>query len=102
MLDKRVTSAIEETSILTNAVDVRVDGVQAQVDLLNRVVGRDEDHAPMSNVKVPNPKPFGGARSAKELENFLWNMEIYFQTAHIPEAEKVSITSIYLIGDVKL
>ncbi|KAL0336613.1 UNVERIFIED_CONTAM: hypothetical protein Sradi_4873200 [Sesamum radiatum] len=39
MLDKRVTSAIEEASILIDAVDVRVDGVQAKVNLLKRVVG---------------------------------------------------------------
>ncbi|KAK4397821.1 hypothetical protein Sango_1257600 [Sesamum angolense] len=102
MLDKRVTSAIEEASILTDAVDVRVDGVQAEVNLLKRVVGQDEDRAPMSKVKVPDPKPFGGARSAKELENFLWDMETYFQAAHIPEVEKVSITSMYLNGDAKL
>ncbi|KAK4381136.1 hypothetical protein Sango_2997100 [Sesamum angolense] len=44
----------------TFEVDVRVDGVQAEVNLLKRVVGRDEDRAPMSEVKVPNPKPFGG------------------------------------------
>ncbi|KAL0387745.1 UNVERIFIED_CONTAM: hypothetical protein Sradi_2656300 [Sesamum radiatum] len=53
MLDKRVMSAIEEASILTDAVDVRVDGVQAEA-------------------------------------------------ARIPEAEKVSITSMYLTGDAKL
>ncbi|KAK4403122.1 hypothetical protein Sango_1052900 [Sesamum angolense] len=82
--------------------DVRVDGVQAEVNLLKRVVSRDEDRALMSKVKAPNLKPFGGARSAKELENFLWDMETYFQVAHILEAEKVSITSIYLTGDVKL
>ncbi|KAL0368100.1 UNVERIFIED_CONTAM: Cysteine synthase [Sesamum calycinum] len=75
MLDKRVTSAIEEESILTDAVDVRVDGIQAEVNLLKRVVGRDEDRAPISKVKVPDPKPFGSARSAKELENFQWDME---------------------------
>ncbi|KAK4381519.1 hypothetical protein Sango_2961700 [Sesamum angolense] len=102
MLDKRVMSAIEEASILTDAVDVRVDGVQAEVNLLKRAVGRDDDRAPMSKVKVPDPKPFGGARSAKELENFLWDMETYFQAARIPEAEKVSITSMYLTGDAKL
>ncbi|KAK4383413.1 hypothetical protein Sango_2777100 [Sesamum angolense] len=102
MLDKRVTSAIEKTSILTDAVDVRVDGVQAEVNLLKRVVGRDEDRAPMSKVKVPDSKPFGGARSAKELENFLWDMETYFQVARIVEAKKVSISSMYLAGDVKL
>ncbi|KAK4381135.1 hypothetical protein Sango_2997000 [Sesamum angolense] len=72
MLDKRVTSATKEASILTDVVDVRVDDIQAEVNLLKRVVGRDEDCAPMS------------------------------KAARIPEAEKVSITSIYLIGDVKL
>ncbi|KAL0302206.1 UNVERIFIED_CONTAM: hypothetical protein Sangu_3114400 [Sesamum angustifolium] len=45
MLDKRVTSATEEASILTDAVDVRVDGVQAEVNLLKRVVGQDENCA---------------------------------------------------------
>jgi peptidoglycan hydrolase CwlO-like protein len=31
-----------------------------------------------SKLKVPKPKPFVGAKSAKELENFLWDMEQYF------------------------
>ncbi|KAK4381133.1 hypothetical protein Sango_2996800 [Sesamum angolense] len=83
MLDKRVTSATEEASILTDAVHVRVDGVQAEVNLLKRVVGRDEDCAPMSKVKVPYPKPFGCARSVKELENFLRDMETYFQRTRV-------------------
>ncbi|KAL0290293.1 UNVERIFIED_CONTAM: hypothetical protein Sangu_2579400 [Sesamum angustifolium] len=79
MLDKRVTSAIEEVSILTDAVDMRVDGVQTEVNLLKRVVGWDDDRAPMSK-----------------------DMETYFQAARIPEAEKVSINSMYLTGDAKL
>ena len=28
-----------------------------------------------SKVKIPEPKAFSGARSAKELENFIWDME---------------------------
>ena len=28
-----------------------------------------------TKVKVPEPKPFNGARSAKDLDNFLWDME---------------------------
>ncbi|KAK4383415.1 hypothetical protein Sango_2777300 [Sesamum angolense] len=102
MLDKRVTSATEEASIFTDAVDVRVNVVQAEVNLLKRLVGRDENCAPMSKVKEPYPKPFGGARSVKELENFLWDMETYFQAARILEVEKVSITSMYLSSDAKL
>ncbi|KAL0423508.1 UNVERIFIED_CONTAM: hypothetical protein Sradi_0885600 [Sesamum radiatum] len=42
----------------------------------------------MSKVKVPDPKPFDGARSAKELENFLWDMETYFQAARIPRRRR--------------
>ena len=43
-----------------------------------------------------------GARNAKELENFLWDMEQFFKVAHVPDDEKVSITSMYLFGDAKL
>ena len=28
-----------------------------------------------TKVRMPEPKPFGGARNAKDLENFLWDME---------------------------
>jgi hypothetical protein len=53
-------------------------------------------------LKVPEPKPFVGARSAKELENFLWDMEQYFRAARIPDGERVTITTMYLSGDAKL
>ncbi|KAL0445326.1 UNVERIFIED_CONTAM: hypothetical protein Slati_2255300 [Sesamum latifolium] len=76
--------------------------MQSEVNLLKRVVGREEDCAPVSKVKAPNPNPFGGARSAKELENFLCDMEMYFQVARVPDAKKVSITNTYLTGDEKL
>jgi hypothetical protein len=57
--------------------------------------------APMK-LKVPEPKAFAGVRSAKELENFLWDMEQYFRAARIPEAEKLTVTTMYLTGDAKL
>ncbi|KAG6524215.1 hypothetical protein ZIOFF_014107 [Zingiber officinale] len=56
----------------------------------------------MVGVKVSEPKAYGGARSAKELENYLWGMEQYFLTARVPETEKVTISSMYLGGDAKL
>ena len=48
------------------------------------------------------PKAFAGVREAKEIENFLWDMEQYFRTAHISKGEKVSLTTMYLTGDAKL
>ncbi|ERN06780.1 hypothetical protein AMTR_s00005p00170100, partial [Amborella trichopoda] len=55
-----------------------------------------------NRVKVPEPKPFGGARVAKELENFLWDMEQYFTAACAHEEDQVTVTSMYLTGDTKL
>lgn len=53
-------------------------------------------------MKVPETKAFGGARNAKELDNFLGDVEQYFKAVRVPDAEKVSFTSMYLSGDAKL
>ena len=51
---------------------------------------------------MPELKPCNGARSAKDLENFLWDMEQYFKAVRVLDQENVTITSMYLFGDVKL
>ena len=49
-------------------------------------------------VDMPKPKEFKGARSAKEVDNFLWGMERYFKASNITsDATKVSTASMYLI-----
>ena len=53
-------------------------------------------------MRVPEPKPFGGAHNAKDLDNFLWDMEQYFSAARIPVGEQATITTMYLTSDVKL
>ena len=55
-----------------------------------------------SKVKIPEPKPFSGARCAKELENIIWDMEQYFTVARVPDVDKLNITTIYLMGDAKI
>ena len=55
-----------------------------------------------SKVRVLEPKGFNGNRNAKELENFLWDIEQFFKAAHVLDGEKVSITSMYLTSDAKL
>ena len=61
---------------------------------------REEEVA--TKVKVLEPKHFNGARSAKDLENFVWDIEQYFKAAKVPDQEKVTITSMYLSRDAKL
>ena len=67
---------------------------------LPRTSPRTIDAAP--KVKVPEPKRFDEIRSAKELENFMWDMEQFFRAAQVADEEKVSITGMYLMGDTKL
>ncbi|KAL0444245.1 UNVERIFIED_CONTAM: hypothetical protein Slati_2147200 [Sesamum latifolium] len=94
IMGQRAKGLVEEMSVLTDVIDLRIDGMQADLNLLKRAVSREEDRAPLSKVKVLDSKAFGGERSAEELENFLWDVKTYFQAAKVPEAEKVSITRI--------
>ncbi|RVW51387.1 hypothetical protein CK203_094744 [Vitis vinifera] len=54
-------------------------------------------------VKVPKPHTFSGKRDAKELDNFLWHMERYFEAiALTDEATKVCTTTFYLTDNATL
>ncbi|XP_070013721.1 uncharacterized protein LOC142162448 [Nicotiana tabacum] len=41
-------------------------------------------------------------RGANELENFLWDLEHYFSTAHVLEKDKMTMTVRYIRGDTVL
>ncbi|KAL0405308.1 UNVERIFIED_CONTAM: hypothetical protein Slati_3844700 [Sesamum latifolium] len=54
-------------------------------------------------LRIPELKAYGGAHDAKEVENFLFDMEQYFLAANVEnEVRKVSTTTMYLTGDAKL
>ena len=56
-----------------------------------------------SRVEVSKPHGFSGKRDAKELENFLWHMERYFEVITLTnEVTKVRTTILYLIGTTTL
>ncbi|KAJ9702781.1 hypothetical protein PVL29_004490 [Vitis rotundifolia] len=56
-----------------------------------------------SRVEVPKPQGFSGKRDAKELDNFLWHMERYFEAiALIDEAAKVRTATLYLTDTTTL
>ncbi|KAK2998230.1 hypothetical protein RJ639_022604 [Escallonia herrerae] len=79
--------------------------LQDRVELLSRaVVNTPAGGAEYSSrPRVPEPKSYGGARDAKELENFLFDIEQYFRAIRVDsEATKVSMAAMYLVGDAKL
>ena len=56
-----------------------------------------------SRVEVPKPQGFSGKRDAKELDNFLWHMERYFETiALTDEMTKVRIVTLYFTDTTTL
>ncbi|KAK3038074.1 hypothetical protein RJ639_031628 [Escallonia herrerae] len=58
-------------------------------------------HSP--RVDAPKPKEFGGKRDAKELDNFIWHIERYFEGASITdEKAKVRTATLYLTDTATL
>ena len=56
-----------------------------------------------TRAKVPESRHYGGARDAKEVENFLFDMEQYFRAVRVDSKDlKVSMTTMYLCGDAKM
>ena len=109
LLDKvaDLESLIEkvEASISVDLSKIRKDhtDLREEFAMLRRVVNiAGEGGEKRPKLKVPELKSFAGVRNSKELENFLWDMEQYFVAAHVPDTEKVTITSMYLSGDAKL
>ncbi|KAL0381193.1 UNVERIFIED_CONTAM: hypothetical protein Sangu_0183600 [Sesamum angustifolium] len=70
---KGLESVSDEISCLTDAVDYKLESLKADLRLVKLVVANSgtDGSAVAPKVRVPDPKPFGGERSAKELEKLL-------------------------------
>ena len=56
-----------------------------------------------SRVEVPKPQRFRGKWDAKELDNFLWHMERYFEAITLTDVvAKVKTATLYLTDIVTL
>jgi len=80
----------------------RLEAAEKAIAILKKAVANTSVGTGMSKPKIPKPKAFGGARSSKELENFLWDMEYYFSAAKVGLDEQVNIVVMYLMKDAKL
>ncbi|KAL0287722.1 UNVERIFIED_CONTAM: hypothetical protein Sangu_2680600 [Sesamum angustifolium] len=76
-VQKGLESISDEISCLTDAVDYKLESLKVDLRLVKKAVANSgtDGSAVAPKVRVPDPKPFGSERSAKELENFLWDME---------------------------
>ena len=79
--------------------------LKAQVSVLQMAMGRVGFSSANrgKRAKVPESKRYEGARDAKELENFLFDIEQYFRAVQTnSEEDKVAMAAMYLAGDAKL
>ncbi|PON57989.1 hypothetical protein PanWU01x14_169200 [Parasponia andersonii] len=54
-------------------------------------------------VEVPKPKTFNGTRNGREVENFLWGLEQYFEaTGVMDDAGKIRNAALYLTDTIML
>ncbi|PHT32034.1 hypothetical protein CQW23_28371 [Capsicum baccatum] len=66
------------TALLVEDQGKVTENLQPEILVLRRaLIASGQTHEGSSKVKIPEPKAFGGVRSATELENFLWDMEQY-------------------------
>lgn len=83
-------SVIYEFSSFVETVKENFKDMETEVAVLKRALSQPSprsDGAGASKVKVPEPKCFSGVRCAKELENFMWDVEQYFKAAWLLEGE---------------
>ncbi|KAG6472970.1 hypothetical protein ZIOFF_070450 [Zingiber officinale] len=84
-----MTGGNHEIREMLSSVEVLLGVVPDGEDVCNlRMTSSIETGPQRPLVRVPEPMSFGGTRSAKELENFLWDMEQYFVAAKMPKTDK--------------
>ncbi|RRT36209.1 hypothetical protein B296_00044804, partial [Ensete ventricosum] len=87
----------EDTKDFVRHLHEVVAELKAKVMMLLRTLdagGNNTRAAPPQHFRAPEPQCYGGARDAKELEIFLFDMEQYFRATRLDSEEtKVAIAT---------
>ena len=103
MLQQDDTFLREENAVLQNHVEVLLKEL---TELKERIDQHDVALAtrgmvshPFMTKDMPKPKPYKGSRNAREIDYFLWSMEVYFNAAGFrDDASKIQAVPLYLEG----
>ncbi|XP_075108797.1 uncharacterized protein LOC107762620 [Nicotiana tabacum] len=100
----RLTAMQQTINDLTDKLNVVNAALQSLLREGNHHIRGAADLAPIpQKLKIPEPKPYDGSRDAKEVENFIFDIEQYFDAVgHLEESKKVATAAMYLQGDAKL
>ncbi|KAE8663644.1 hypothetical protein F3Y22_tig00112925pilonHSYRG00094 [Hibiscus syriacus] len=84
---------------MIQALRESIEGMREDLTLCKRVAVSGGANITVSTPRVecPNPQGFNGTRDAKEVENYLWRVEQYFEGIDLnDEAAKVKTAALYL------
>ena len=93
-LTEDAKEAIQSLQQAVRAVDGKIDELANRSGPGGMAFGR---------TKIPEPKPFSGARDSKVIDNFLFDLEIYFEATKIDtDEQRVKVAPMYIEEDAKL
>ncbi|KAK3013805.1 hypothetical protein RJ639_008089, partial [Escallonia herrerae] len=102
-LRERFTELFNSLQEQLDVVKVGVDEIRQDAAMCKRAIAGGAVVTPSPRVDTPKPKEFGGKRDAKELDNYIWHMEQYFEGASITdEKTKVRTATLYLTDTATL
>lgn len=72
----RFKEVMADMLTISDAWKDKLQNMEDELSILKKAVcgHSNSGESTHSKIKVPNPKAFGDAHNAKELENFLWDM----------------------------
>ncbi|MBA0575492.1 hypothetical protein Golob_027465, partial [Gossypium lobatum] len=96
----KLTVREEALEALVTAMKEEIAELKGELTIYKAVLGSGmlASGPKQHNMDVPKPEKFKGARFAREVDNFLWELEQYFRATSIEDdATKVNTASIYFI-----
>ncbi|KAK4273516.1 hypothetical protein QN277_021899 [Acacia crassicarpa] len=111
-VDSNLNAEVERAESMRRLEVKVMDAITAMQDQLNSLKTSLERQTPLVGgtsgarevrLDLPKPKEFQGVRDAKEVENFLWQMERYSESLNlVDEATKVRTASLFLSDNAML
>jgi len=98
-LEELVTGSMQALRDDIEGMKARFTAMEEDITLVKRASANAEavGGTNFGKVELPKPNRFNGVRDAKEVENFLWQMEIYFDNLNlVAENAKVKAATSYL------
>ena len=81
-LQGKISYIVDDCRSFVETIRHKVGELSTKLNLTIRAVGNQPVPAPIdiefTRAKVPEPRHYGGARDAKKVENFFFDMEHFF------------------------